>query len=393
MKALKYLFIALAGIFIFIACKKELSFETGTLTGLAEGSLKDIAGDCMDADVVGQYIKDSTLKDSSYVVVQVNFSAPGMYKIFTDTENGFSFSDSGYMVSTGLQNVKLKATGKPLATQQTNFTVYFDSSFCMFSVQVSDTFVVKRNAAYTLASTGTTCANATVRGTYQAGTALDPATNTASIDVTVTAPGSYNISTTAVNGMTFSRKGTFATTGTQTVVLRGNGTPTTAETDSIPVTAGGTSCKFGVVVVAAGTGGGGNPIPGTWEFTQGSTTYSGTPIVGGFVDTAGQAFLGLVGISLKDSITIGIQLKGRTIDKGDYVTGGTSYNNFNYLNGGPSRTFFSDPNTTGAAVTITITNYDAINQIVTGTFKGTAYNSANVVVPITNGKFNAYVAR
>lgn len=139
MKVVKHLAIVLASLFLLIACKKELSFETGVPQGTATGTLKSISGDCQPVTIKGNYVKDSILTDSNYVEVQVNFSATGKYKIFTDTANGFSFQDSGYALNTGLQSVRLKGTGKPILVQQTFFSVTFDTSVCVFTINVTDT--------------------------------------------------------------------------------------------------------------------------------------------------------------------------------------------------------------------------------------------------------------
>ena len=68
------------------------------------------------------------------------------------------------------------------------------------------------------------------------GTALG-ASNTVVLNVNITTAGSYNITTTAVNGMTFTWSGTLAL-GNQTITLTGSGTPTTAGANVIAVTAG-----------------------------------------------------------------------------------------------------------------------------------------------------------
>jgi hypothetical protein len=139
MKAVKYLAVVLGVIFLFEACKKELSFETGLPQGEATGTLKSLSGDCQPVTVKGNYVKDSTLTDSNYVVVQISFSAPGKYKVNTDTSNGFYFQDSGYALVAGSQDITLKGTGKPILAQSTNFFVTFDSSVCTFSINVTDT--------------------------------------------------------------------------------------------------------------------------------------------------------------------------------------------------------------------------------------------------------------
>ncbi|MES1216506.1 MAG: hypothetical protein ABUT20_13405, partial [Bacteroidota bacterium] len=63
--------------------------------------------------------------------------------------------------------------------------------------------------------------------------------------------GSYNISTTATNGMTFTATGLFTTTGAQTIVLKGTGTPTAGGNTTIPVTAGSSTCSFIIQVNSA----------------------------------------------------------------------------------------------------------------------------------------------
>ncbi len=141
MKAVKYLAIVLAGIFLSAGCQKEFSIENGLPDGSAAGSLKDESGNCLPVTVNGKYLKDSTLTDSNYIVVQVDFSAPGSYKISTDSSNGFSFQAIGSTKDTGLQIIRLAATGKPVLAQLTNFAVAFDTSVCMFSINVTDSAI------------------------------------------------------------------------------------------------------------------------------------------------------------------------------------------------------------------------------------------------------------
>src|SRR5438128_10060945 len=110
MKSLKHLLVVLAGIAVFTACQKELSFESGFSGGRGKGSLLSAAGDCQPIIIGGYYLKDSTLNDSNYVIVNLNVTNPGTYNIFTETKNGFSFADSGFFIRTGPQQLKLKAT-------------------------------------------------------------------------------------------------------------------------------------------------------------------------------------------------------------------------------------------------------------------------------------------
>lgn len=85
------------------------------------------------------------------------------------------------------------------------------------------------------------CTAPVVSGTYTVGTALS-SSNTIEIDVNVTTAGTYNITTSSANGISFSGSGVFATTGAQTITLQGTGTPAAATTSSfVP---GGNGCTF-----------------------------------------------------------------------------------------------------------------------------------------------------
>ena len=68
------------------------------------------------------------------------------------------------------------------------------------------------------------CNPITVNGNYKQGVPLN-ATNTLQVQVNVTATGSYLIFTNSANGISFSKAGTFTSTGLQTVILDGTGTP------------------------------------------------------------------------------------------------------------------------------------------------------------------------
>ena len=74
-------------------------------------------------------------------------------------------------------------------------------------------------------STCTAGTSGTLNGTYTAGQQVTPA-NTMTLYANVMTAGSWSISTTANNGVTFSGSGTFATTGCQQITLTASGTPT-----------------------------------------------------------------------------------------------------------------------------------------------------------------------
>ncbi|MCW3109370.1 MAG: hypothetical protein JWQ09_3876 [Segetibacter sp.] len=399
MKTLKYLSIVLAGLFLFVACQKEFSVDSGYAGSIATGSLLDTAGNCKNITVNGSYITDSTLTDNNYVTVQVNFATGGSYKIFSDTQNGFYFQDSGY-IPAGLQNIKLKATGRPILAKQTIFQVAFDTTFCSFTVTV----IGNTPAAYTLVGSPGSCSSADVQGTYTTSTALT-ASNKVNLQVNVTALGSYNVNTGAVGGMTFSGTGNFTTFGAQTITLQGSGTPTTAGTNTIPVTAGGSNCNFNVTVTAGPTvpTNVDNASDTAWQFTAGGKNYHGP-----FYDVYDTTESGASGI-----IFNGITSTSRdtAIDFGSFYPTGTLQLNTPYSSkSGLAAFYFTDyaTDTSGADIykanpksasypnptediQFTYTYYDSASGIVTGTFAGTALNAAGATVQITNGKFRAKV--
>jgi hypothetical protein len=395
MKTLKYLSVLLTGLFLFVACQKELSLESGFAGKVSTGSLLDSAGNCQNITVSGSYIVDSTLTGNNYVVVKVNLATGGSYKVFTDTQNGFFFQDSGFLAA-GEQSIKLKATGKPLLASETVFTVAFDTTFCSFSITV----IGNTPATYSLTGNGGPCSGSSVQGAYTTGTALNAA-NKVALQVNVTALGSYAITTAPVGGMTFSGTGNFTTLGPQTITLQGVGTPTTAGINNIPVTAGSSTCSFPVNVT---TGGAGNTVSENdsdtaWQFSAGGKNYNG-PFFDVFDTTVnnvkGLIFLGYTPVT-----------GDTTIQFGAFSPTGTFAANSNYSSkGGVAAFYFTDyaTDTTGANIykaippsattpvpvedlKLTILTFNTTTMVVTGTFSGTALNAVGVAVPITNGRF------
>lgn len=243
----KQFFYLLALVLIIVAgCQKELSFEMGNEP--AEGSLQsDINGECLPKTVNGTYASGVPLVATDNTIsLQVNVTKTGAYVISTDTVNGFYFRAIGTFTSLGGTNVTLRGNGTPFASGINNFVVAFDSTYC--DVQVT----VASPAAFTLNGSPTNCTGAVVNGGYATGIPLT-ASNTVSLNINVTAIGSYNITTT-YQGMTFQKAGIFSITGPQIVVLDGTGTPTTAGANTVPVTAGSSTCSFVVNVGSPGAG-------------------------------------------------------------------------------------------------------------------------------------------
>jgi hypothetical protein len=105
------------------------------------------------------------------------------------------------------------------------------------------------------------------------------------LQVNVTTPGTYNITTNTVTGFSFSASGTFPTTGTQPVTLTASGTPTTAGNQTFTATFGSSSCTF--VINVAGSAGAGTlggqpgactPFTPAGTYTQGTILTTGNTV-------------------------------------------------------------------------------------------------------------------
>jgi len=249
MKAQKSLFWLLLLTIFVISCKKEHSYEEG-ITNPSSGSLQSgTTGDCLGSVVGGFYKVDTTLTDSNYVDVKVDVTIAGDYKISTDTINGFYFSAAGSFAATGENTVRLQGSGTPQAVGTYIFTVTYDTTQCTFSVTTLLGSGSGGTAVYALQGSPGNCIPGTTQGTYAVGVATT-SSNTATVNVDVTAVGTYSIVTTAVNGITFSASGTFSGPGPQAIVLNATGTPAAEGTFPVPVTVGSTTCSFPLTVVS-----------------------------------------------------------------------------------------------------------------------------------------------
>ncbi|MEP7232638.1 MAG: hypothetical protein ABI691_20425 [Ginsengibacter sp.] len=120
---------------IFFGCTK-ITPDTSII--LAEYTL-GTGGDCTGAVVAGRYVADTAVSAENTVTITVDVSVPGPYWITTNTANGISFSQVSTFSATGPQTAVLTATGTPLDTGMTNFTLRALNGLadsCTFSVQI-----------------------------------------------------------------------------------------------------------------------------------------------------------------------------------------------------------------------------------------------------------------
>lgn len=223
-------------------CSFKITVFTGGSAGSARFTLGGSPGNCSVSAINGNYIVGQGLTAANTVEMTVNVSTVGTYNIAGPIINGVSFDTSGVFTNPGIQNIFLRGRGTPAAAGVFNYPVTNSTTNCNFSITYTTTIT---NATFALSGSPANCTGATVSGTYTAGTPLN-ASNTVLINVNVTSPGIYAITTTSVNGISFAASGTFNITGLQQVTLKGAGTPGAAGVFNFPVSGGGNSCGISV---------------------------------------------------------------------------------------------------------------------------------------------------
>ncbi|MEO7530383.1 MAG: hypothetical protein ABIS69_03195 [Sediminibacterium sp.] len=276
MKNVRSVFTKIASVVIILffctTCAKEYSYEggnrNGSATGTAEYTLTGAGGTCTGSIVAGNYYAGKTLSTFNTVTLEVDVSVIGSYTIHTNGLDGFQFSVVGNFTVTGKQSIVLTGNGVPVANGTYNFTTPVGLG-CTFTITVTDE--PPPIAAYTLTGAPNSCMDAKINGLYIAGKDLD-ATNSISILVTVSSPGSYILTTDTLNGFFFYAKGSFADTGTQTVTLQGMGTPVFANNFNFKLSGSNSSCTLNIGVVPSG-------INATYVLESGSNTLCiSTPV-------------------------------------------------------------------------------------------------------------------
>ncbi len=130
-------------LFIYIASEfkwKEVLFGSGEILYPASLSI-GTGGSCANTTVSGFYIAACELLASQSVSIEATVSAPGAWSIYTDTVNGYSFSGSGIVSSTGTVQLTLNAHGTPVTPQVDAFTAtvtFGGSSSCTFNNTVTN---------------------------------------------------------------------------------------------------------------------------------------------------------------------------------------------------------------------------------------------------------------
>lgn len=105
-------------------------------------------------------------------------------------------------------------------------------------------------AKFSYAGAPGNCTNPVITGSFTAGAILD-ITNTITVQVNVTDTGSYTITSSSVNGMTFFAAGYFTLTGQQSAVFYATGTPSAG--GAFDFTLGNAGCSVQIVCTGSST--------------------------------------------------------------------------------------------------------------------------------------------
>lgn len=235
---------AAAGTFTFVirfgasSCTFDVTVF-GTTAGAAIYTLGGSPGNCTGFTVAGSYEAGTAMESTNFVNFVVNVTTLGSYNITTNTINGISFSGAGVFTTTGIQGVTLTASGIPAAAGDFTYVVSSPTGNCSFLLTTA--VAGPGTSSYVLGGSPGSCSGAVQSGIYMQGLTLNT-TNTLTLNITVTALGSYSLTTAPLNDVTFSASGNFTTLGAQTIVLRGNGTPAASGSFNHVVSGGGNTC-------------------------------------------------------------------------------------------------------------------------------------------------------
>ena len=215
-----------------------------TVDNKAIFSFDGTPGVCIGPVIAGDYYAGIVTTVNNTATMKVNVTKTGVYSINTNPANGLTFNAAGLFSFLGPQTVTLDASGTPTKSESTAFIPNTGTQTCNYYVDVKP---LPPPAVFTLSGAPNNCAPITVNGFYIHSKPLDNA-NTVVVQVDVTTPGMYTLSTNTVNGFGFSASGVFTASGLQNVTLRGSGVPAVQGTTTITPRAGASLCNFSVTV-------------------------------------------------------------------------------------------------------------------------------------------------
>jgi hypothetical protein len=233
------------------------------------------------------------------------------------------------------------------------------------------------------------CLPGNLHGIWYNGLPANTDTNFVDINVNVTSPGSYNITTDKQNGVTFAASGIFADTGLKVVRLKATGTFISPGTFTFHDTFDSSTCQFAVDVQdSAGL----SLADNTFQFTAQGHVYRGPcelavyniPQSPGVVDAE---FNGRVGSATGDTV-LQMSFGGNNVYNGVFDT--IPYPAFMifYNSKTGKRIYMANAD----SIPRTSFNIHVRSQTssLIATFNGTVLDSAGNMISITDAKFKVY---
>lgn len=267
MKPLKIIFYLFLAAVLFNACAKEYSLEGENIkvpsgTWQFSDSLRQFQGNMDTAFITSS----GGIKDLQLIGTSTDGSQAFHMQLYADT-----FKTGTYKASLFQSSFEYSITAKTLYEADQvigEFIVNITSSTANY---ISGTFSgaaldsgnnIKNLSQGTFTSTiGTriptnvstgvlgdssgNCKPAVIAGVYTKGVPLTSA-NTVQVQVTVTVPGTYSVTSNTINGVTFSKAGTFSSAGAQTLTLNGSGTPVNSGKQSFAIGYTNSLCGFAI---------------------------------------------------------------------------------------------------------------------------------------------------
>jgi hypothetical protein len=385
----------LAVLLIFSRCAKEFSFEQAPR---AKGSIA-----CGTGIIHGYYNPNETFTDSNYLQITVNFDSPGLFRIYSDTVNGVWFSDTATDSKLGMQIIKLKAYGKPTVFGAGQHVVYFGNSQCTVTAPILQ-------AVYSFVQRNSNCGRPVISGEYNMGSPLTVADSVV-MQVIVSQPGSYSLQAGPVNGMSFSARGNFSSTGNYPITLKGSGTPLLPGTSNLPVKiSSGNSCSFNIPVeIKADT----TKIDSSSMYfsfeVAGDKVYTGTLDSAfmltfsdiGNANTVNQLMVNNYNRRASDtSFIIAIDRVNSPVTKGKYLsyaaTASIFISDFSFAFDytlPPSTFIYGADISQPHDLILHLTNFNQITGLVQGRFSGIVKNWLGETAVIQKGMFSCYMKR
>ncbi len=178
------------------------------------------APDCTAGSISGA-MKEGVVVSGVTMTIYANVTELGSYNLKTTITNGVVFAGSGEFTSLGCQEITLTASGTPISGGTHHWSLATAPTETIPATVASD---IDDSTGGTGTIGSSPCGGHTngFSGTMKKG---ESATGTKmELWVDVTKLGTWNMTTAAVNGVTYSGNGTFTTLGCQKIELNGSGT-------------------------------------------------------------------------------------------------------------------------------------------------------------------------